>query len=77
VFAEPAGAAAHAGLIAARDRGLVGPDDDVVVLATGSGLKDVASVMKAVAAFGTEPMRVDPDLGALEAALNDRKDRRP
>ncbi len=77
VFAEPAGAAAHAGLIAARDRGLVEPDDDVVVLATGSGLKDVASVMKAVAAFGTEPMRVDPDLGALEAALNDRKDRRP
>lgn len=77
VFAEPAGAAAHAGLIAARDRGFVGPDDDVVVLATGSGLKDVASVMKAVAAFGTEPMRLDPDLGALEAALNDRKDRRP
>jgi threonine synthase len=76
VFAEPAGAAAHAGLIAARDRGLVGSDDDVVVLATGSGLKDVPSVMKAVAAAGTEPMRVDPDLAELEAALNDRKDLR-
>ena len=33
------------------------------------GLKDVASAMKAVAAVGTEPMRVDPNLEALKAAL--------
>lgn len=69
VFAEPAGAAAYAGLVAAADRGLVGPDDRAVVLATGSGLKDVASAMKAVAAVGTEPMRVDPNLEALKTAL--------
>jgi threonine synthase len=69
VFAEPAGAAAYAGLVAAADRGLVGPDDRVVVLSTGSGLKDVASAMKAVAAVGTEPMRVDPSLEALKEAL--------
>jgi len=69
VFAEPAGAAAYAGLIAAADRGLVGSDDRVVILATGSGLKDVASAMKAVAAVGTEPMRVDPNLEALKEAL--------
>jgi threonine synthase len=69
VFAEPAGAAPYAGLVAAVDRGLVGPSDRVVVLATGSGLKDVASAMRAVAAVGTEPMRVEPNLEALKAAL--------
>jgi len=66
VFAEPAGAAAYAGLVAAVERGLVGTNDTAVVLATGSGLKDVASAMKAVAAAGTEPLRVDPDLEALK-----------
>ncbi|HHS96583.1 MAG TPA: threonine synthase [Chloroflexi bacterium] len=48
VFAEPAAAAAYAGLVRAVEQGIVGNDDRVVVLATGSGLKDVASVMKAV-----------------------------
>ncbi|MCP3860022.1 MAG: pyridoxal-phosphate dependent enzyme, partial [Phycisphaeraceae bacterium] len=69
VFAEPAGATPYAGLVVAAERGHVGPNDRVVILATGSGLKDVASAMKAVAAVGTEPMRVDPNLGALKAAL--------
>ncbi len=70
VFAEPAGAAPYAGLVEAVDRGLVGFDDRVVLLATGSGLKDVASAMRAVAAVGTEPMRIDPNLDSLRAALN-------
>ena len=69
VFAEPAGAAAYAGLIAAVDRGLVSPSDEVVVLSTGSGLKDVASAMKAVTAAGTKPMYIDPTLDALKEAL--------
>ena len=69
VFAEPAGATPYAGLVVAAERELVGPNDRVVLLATGSGLKDVASAMKAVAAVGTEPMRVDPNLEALKAAL--------
>ena len=73
VFAEPAGAAAYAGLIAAVDRGLVGPNDRVVVLSTGSGLKDVASAMKAVAAAGTEPMVVEPTLEALKEAMGSGK----
>ena len=77
VFSEPAGAASFAGLIEARDRGLVGPRDEVVILATGSGLKDVRSAMRAVAAIGTEPLRVDPDLDSLDAALNHRKEQRP
>jgi threonine synthase len=77
VFAEPAGAAPYAGLLAAVDRGLVDQSDRVVLLATGSGLKDVGSAMKAVAAVGTEPMLVEPNIDALRAALNNRKDHRP
>ena len=72
VFAEPAGAAALAGLIAAVDQGLVGADDRVVVLSTGSGLKDVASAMKSVALAKTEPMRIAPSLSALQEALGTR-----
>jgi threonine synthase len=74
VFAEPAGAAPLAGLVAAVDLGIVGATDRVVILATGSGLKDVASAMKSVAAIGTEPIRIDPNLDALKSALNNRKD---
>jgi len=69
VFAEPAGAASYAGLIAATDRGLVGHSDRVVVLATGSGLKDVASVMRSVSAADNEPLRIEPSLDALTDAL--------
>jgi threonine synthase len=61
VFAEPAAAAAYAGLVQAVERGLVSPDDRIVVLATGSGLKDIASVMKAVG----QPLVVPPDPDAL------------
>jgi len=70
VFAEPAGAASYAGLVAAVDQGLIGPDDEVVLVATGNGLKDVASALKAVTAAGTEPLRIDPDLESLRSALN-------
>ena len=69
VFAEPAGATAYAGLIKAVNSGLVTADEEVVVLSTGSGLKDVASAMKAVAAAGTTPMVVDPTLEALKEGL--------
>ena len=69
VFAEPAGAAAYAGLIAAVDQDLIGSTDRVVVLSTGSGLKDVASAMKAVTAAGTKPMVVEPTLEALKEAM--------
>ncbi|MDA2979036.1 MAG: threonine synthase [Actinomycetota bacterium] len=69
VFAEPAGAAAYAGLVVAVNHGLIKAADRVVVLSTGSGLKDVASAMKAVAAAGTKPMVVEPTLDALKAAM--------
>jgi threonine synthase len=62
VFAEPAGAAAYAGLLKALNDGLVRPDERIVVLITGNGLKDVASAMKSVEQIGTRPYRVAPDL---------------
>jgi threonine synthase len=66
VFAEPAAAAAYAGLIGAVEQGLVSVDDRVVVLATGSGLKDVASAMQAVE---ERPAVVEPSLEAVRQAL--------
>ncbi|MBN1177588.1 MAG: threonine synthase [Anaerolineae bacterium] len=66
VFAEPAAAAAYAGLVEAVEQGLVAADEKVVVLATGSGLKDVASAMKAVK---TEPAVVEPTLADVERVL--------
>ncbi len=46
VFAEPAGAAAYAGLAKCAAAGRVRADDSAVVVITGNGLKDVASAMK-------------------------------
>ncbi|MBU0703093.1 MAG: threonine synthase [Chloroflexi bacterium] len=66
VFAEPASAAAYAGLIEAVRRGLVGRDDRVIVLATGSGLKDVASALRAVR---KQPEIVEPTLSAVQRVL--------
>ncbi len=71
VFAEPAGAAAYAGLETAVAAGLVGPDERAAVIATGSGLKDVAGAMRAVTAAGTHPVTIPPDVDALSTALRD------
>ncbi len=44
VFSEPAAATAWAGLLVAREQGLVGKGDRVVLLSTGNGLKDPSQV---------------------------------
>ncbi len=46
IFAEPSGVASLAGLISLLNEGVVGKDEKVVVLITGSGLKDPEAVMK-------------------------------
>jgi threonine synthase len=71
VFAEPAGAAAYAGLLKAIDAGLVRPDERIVVLVTGSGLKDVASAMQSVEQVGTRPYRVAPDLADVKRVMKE------
>jgi threonine synthase len=65
VFAEPAAAAAYAGLVKAVEQGLMAPDERTVVLSTGNGLKDIASARKAVG----EPMVVDKDLADVKRVL--------
>jgi len=65
VFAEPAGSAPYAGLVKARAQGLVGENERVVVIATGNGLKDVASAMKATG----EPHFIEPTLADLKRSL--------
>lgn len=72
VFAEPAGAAALAGLVSAARQGLIAPADTVCLVVTGSGLKDPGAVTAALslseAAGG--PASVDPDPAALDDALS-------
>lgn len=65
IFAEPAGATAYAGLVKAVEQGLVSADDPVVVLNTGSGLKDVRAAMQAV----QDAPVIEPDLQALKKIL--------
>ena len=67
VFAEPAAAAAYAGLVQAADRGLVGAEERVVVLATGSGLKDIATAMKSTG----QPLLIEPDLADVQRVLGE------
>jgi len=71
VFAEPAAAAAYAGLVRAADRGLVGPADRVVVISTGSGLKDVASARRAAEEAGAATIEIEASRESLERALAD------
>lgn len=56
VFAEPACAAAYAGLLKALERGLIGSDESVALLITGSGLKDISGAMQSVAGASGYPV---------------------
>jgi threonine synthase len=67
VFAEPAAAAAYAGLIKAVHAGIIEASERVVVLATGSGLKDIHTAMKSVG----RPAIVAPDLEDVRRALDE------
>jgi threonine synthase len=65
VFAEPAGATAYAGLVKAIGSGVVGTEDPILVLNTGSGLKDVRAAMQAV-----QPAPIiEPTLEAVKRLL--------
>ena len=65
VFAEPAGATAYAGLVKATSLGVVGSDDPILVMNTGSGLKDVRAAMQAVQ---SAPI-IEPTLEAVKKLL--------
>jgi threonine synthase len=65
IFAEPAGSTSYAGLVKALETGLITTDDPVLVMNTGSGLKDVKSAMQSV----QEAPIIKPSLDALKAFL--------
>jgi threonine synthase len=65
VFAEPAAAAALAGVVSAIESQTIRPRDRVLVMITGSGLKDTRSAIRA----GGHPIPVEPDLSAVQEAL--------
>ncbi len=65
VFAEPAAAAAYAGLAKAAAMGRVDAEERVVVLATGSGLKDAAAAIESV----RQPPVISTDLADVRRAI--------
>ena len=68
VFAEPAAAAAVAGLRRAMAEGIVGKGAVAAVLITGNGLKDVATARSA----GGQPFDIPPDGAGLDDILREQ-----
>ena len=66
IFAEPAGSTAYAGLNKALEDGLVNADDPILVLNTGSGLKDVKAAKQAA---GEAPV-IKPNLESVKNLLD-------
>jgi threonine synthase len=66
VFAEPAGATGYAGLLNATRKGIIDLDEEIVVVVTGNGLKDVPSAVKAV---GKAPL-IEPTLEAVRRMMD-------
>ncbi len=62
IFAEPAAAAAYAGLIKAHQRGSLGKDERIVAAITGSGLKDIAAAQRQIEI----PKPIEPTLEGFE-----------
>jgi threonine synthase len=65
IFAEPAGASAYAGLLEACKQNLVNREDPILVINTGSGLKDVKAAMQSVV---NAPI-IEPTLEAVKRIL--------
>jgi threonine synthase len=65
IFAEPAGATAYAGFKQALENGVIVPNDPIVVLNTGNGLKDIKAAMLAV----TPAPVIEPSMTALKKHL--------
>ncbi len=62
VFVEPAGAAPFAGFMKQCESGAIKPDERVLLMLTGNGLKDVETARRALG----EPLRIRPDVAELD-----------
>lgn len=65
IFVEPAAAAAYAGLVRALVTGQLDPAAPVLVLCTGSGLKDINAVMRAIPAAPV----IEPTIESLKKVI--------
>jgi threonine synthase len=65
IFAEPSGVTSLAGLIKLVKEGIIERDEAVVVLITGSGLKDPEAIMKTLREVPT----IKPDIEEFEKAI--------
>ena len=70
IYAEPAGAAPVAGVRRAVAEGIVDPDETVVVVVTGTGLKDTESAMAATADVTT----IRPDIEDVATLYDDERE---
>jgi threonine synthase len=68
IFGEPAGATSYAGLKVALREGYVSDDDPVLILNTGSGLKDI----KAAAISTGEAPIIEPSIEAVRKYIRKR-----
>jgi threonine synthase len=68
VFAEPAAAAALTGLERALTEGLIDRAERVVLMVTGSGLKDIAAAGRVI----ETPEAIAPTMDAVMTALSIR-----
>jgi threonine synthase len=72
MFAEPAAAAALAAVISAVDSKMISPTDRVLVMITGSGLKDTKNAIRA----GGSPIQIEPSVSAVGSALKNHAEAR-
>ena len=70
IFAEPAGATALAGLVRAIGEGWVDPAEEIVILVTGSGLKDIKAVDLQME---RETVLVEPSIDDVDEKLGLKK----
>jgi threonine synthase len=65
VFAEPAAAASLAAVVSAIESKTIGPNDRVLIVVTGSGLKDTKNAIRA----GGRPIEIEPTVAAVEIGV--------
>ncbi len=71
IFGEPSGAASLAGLEKLRISEPIDPEEWVVCVMTGSGLKDITGAMSAA---GPLPRSIPPDLNAVERVMEETRE---
>jgi threonine synthase len=69
MFAEPAAAAALAGVVGAIESKTIGPHERVLVMITGSGLKDTKNAIRAAG----RPIAIEPKVSAVKQGLEDSR----